>query len=244
MDNHEETASRLFLSVEQSRNVDRFAIETLGMNSLILMENAGRGAAAVIYQHVCSARSKEPHADPQVTLLIGPGNNGGDGWVIARHLEAWGIKTACFLFGSEDRLSPDNQANYQVLSRSGFAATKIHAMPPIIATDLLRHHLTNSSIIVDTLLGTGSSGSPREPMGEAIRLANQTNAFRVAIDLPSGLDADSGIPAEPTFRADCTLTMVTQKIGFKNPLAREYLGEVKSIPIGIPASQLRSLLDL
>lgn len=244
MDNHEETASRLFLSVEQSRNVDRFAIETLGMNSLVLMENAGRGAAAVICQHMCSARSRESHAAPQVTLLIGPGNNGGDGWVIARHLEAWGIKTACFLFGSEERLSPDNQANYQVLSRSGFAATKINSMPPIIATDLLRHHLSNSSIIVDTLLGTGSSGSPREPMAEAIRLSNHTHAFRVAIDVPSGLDANSGIPADPTFRAHCTLTMVTHKIGFKNPVAREYLGEVKSIPIGIPASQLRSLLDL
>jgi NAD(P)H-hydrate epimerase len=180
-------------------------------------------------------------AEPVITLLIGPGNNGGDGWVIARHLEAWGIKTACWLFGTEERLSADNRANYQILQRAGSNITYMDKMPRIIALDLLQRHLHQSYIIVDTLLGTGSTGAPREPMSDAIRLANQADVWRIAIDLPTGLDADTGIATEPTFRAHWTLTMVTQKLGFKNPQAAEFLGEVRVLPIGIPALQLQNL---
>lgn len=243
MDNHEELASHLFLSVEQSRNVDRYAIDHLGMSSLVLMENAGRGAANAIRTFL---RNRNPAVQTNaavVTLLIGSGNNGGDGWVIARHLEAWGFKPYCILFGSEERLSADNRANYSVLRRAGMEVLCLEGLAPKIAGELLANPMRQSSLIIDTLLGTGSTGAPREPLAEAIRMANQAAAWRVAIDLPSGLDADLGTPADPTFRAHLTVTMVTRKLGFKNPQARDYLGAVEVVPIGIPASQLQRLLE-
>ena len=235
-------AAFFFLSVEKSRNVDQYATEKLGIHSLVLMENAGRGAAAAIRDFLFAHPPKSLREEPVITLLIGPGNNGGDGWVIARHLEAWGIKTACYHFGTEERLSADNRANYQIQQRAGSNITYMDKMPRIIAQDLLQRQIGQSYMIVDTLLGTGSTGAPREPMADAIRWANQADLWRVAIDLPTGLNADTGIAAEPTFRAHLTLTMVTQKLGFKNPQASEFLGDVRVLPIGIPASQLQSLL--
>lgn len=244
MDNHEETSSRLYLSAEQSREVDRFAIDQLGISSLVLMENAGRGAADAIGKLLLDPSPFPASGEVCVTLLVGPGNNGGDGWVIARHLEARGVKPYCFLFGTVERLSPDNRTNLEILQRSGLAITHMESIPRILALDLLAKKLQQSRVIVDTLLGTGSKGSPREPMAEAIRLANRMQAWRVAIDLPTGLDTDSGIPNSPTFQAHRTLTMVTRKLGFKNPLASEYLGEVSVLSIGIPAMQLKSLLPI
>jgi NAD(P)H-hydrate epimerase len=243
MDNHEELASHLFLSVEQSRNVDRYAIEHLGMSSLVLMENAGRGAANAIRTFLRNRNPAVQTNAAEVTLLIGSGNNGGDGWVIARHLEAWGFTPRCILFGSEERLSADNRANYSVLRRAGMEVLCLDGLAPKRAGELLANPMRQSSLIIDTLLGTGSTGAPREPMAEAIRMANQAAAWRVAIDLPSGLDADLGTPADPTFRAHLTVTMVTRKLGFKNPQARDYLGAVEVVPIGIPASQLQRLLE-
>jgi NAD(P)H-hydrate epimerase len=254
MDNHEELASHLFLSVEQSRNVDRYAIDHLGMSSLVLMENAGRGAATAIHNFLLNripitqtnpASQTNPVLQPNtvaVTLLIGSGNNGGDGWVIARHLEAWGFKPHCILFGPEERLSADNRANYSVLRRAGTEVLCLDGLSPNRVGKILANQLGQSSLIIDTLLGTGSTGAPREPMAEAIRIANQAHAWRVAIDLPSGLDADLGTPADPTFRAHLTVTMVTRKLGFKNRQAADYLGETEVVPIGIPASQLQRLL--
>jgi NAD(P)H-hydrate epimerase len=239
MPNYEETASRLHLSAQQSRSVDRFAIDQLGLSSLVLMENAGRRGAEVIYDTLMS----RPHAGQQVTILIGPGNNGGDGWVIARHLEAWGVEIHCILVGSPDHLSPDNEANFSVLVRSGLRPLILPRESDPSVLDLCRDKLRSSSLCVDALLGTGSKGTPREPLASIIRLANETNLMRIAIDLPSGLDADSGVAHEPTFRADRTVTMVTRKLGFQNPNARQYLGDVIVIPIGIPASQLRRLVE-
>lgn len=241
MDNHVETASRIYLSAAQSRCVDQFAIETLGMNSLVLMENAGREAAERIKKIMHQLPLDNTAWKYPVTLLIGPGNNGGDGWVIARHLETWGIECATFLLGSIERLSADNRANFNIWLRSGSNYTHIESAATSHSLISLQQQLENCDLIVDALLGTGTSGSPREPMATAIQWANRSMACRVAIDLPTGLDADLGDVQQPTFRAHHTLTMVTKKLGFKNPKAQEYLGEIHVLPIGIPASQLRDL---
>src|SRR5690606_15091175 len=90
------------------------------------------------------------------------------------------------------------------------------------------------ALIVDCLLGTGAVGNPRGLYAEAVRIANALPAKRIAIDLPSGLDADAGLPGKPTFRADLTLTMVAPKIGFAAETAKAVLGEVVVIPIGVP----------
>jgi NAD(P)H-hydrate epimerase len=94
--------------------------------------------------------------------------------------------------------------------------------------------LARAEWIVDALLGTGASGQPRPPMDEAIRAMNASPAKRLGVDLPSGLDCDTGIPAEPTIRANHTCTFVAPKLGFDNPQAATYLGQVHVVDIGVP----------
>jgi NAD(P)H-hydrate epimerase len=88
--------------------------------------------------------------------------------------------------------------------------------------------------IVDALLGTGATGDPKPPYNRIIEAANSVRCRRMAVDIPTGLDCDTGLPGNPTFRADLTCTFVTRKIGFRNPLAQEFLGEVRVISIGVP----------
>ena len=99
--------------------------------------------------------------------------------------------------------------------------------------------LNNPEWIVDALLGTGATGDPRSPISVLIQAANTTRARRLAVDLPSGLDCDTGIPGTPTFRADHTCTFVAPKIGFANPAAKEYLGTVSVHDIGVPRKLLQ-----
>ena len=232
MPNYVKLASEVFLTASQSRELDRVAIEQFGIHSLVLMENAGNNAAQQIASRF--------RAESKVTVLAGSGNNGGDGWVIARHLSALGFETRGILIGQRAKLSPDNLSNILILEKSGFPLITVDAELPISAgaplepSSMAAQWLHDSDIVIDALLGTGSKGAPREPMAQWIEFANSIAATRVAIDLPSGLDADSGVVSEPTFRADLTLTMASQKIGFINRKARPWLGEIIVLPIGLP----------
>jgi len=209
MPNYVKLASEVFLTASQSRELDRVAIEQFGIHSLVLMENAGNNAAQQIASRF--------RAESKVTVLAGSGNNGGDGWVIARHLSALGFETRGILIGQRAKLSPDNLSNILILEKSGFPLITVDAELPISAgaplepSSMAAQWLHDSDIVIDALLGTGSKGAPREPMTQWIEFANSLSATRVAIDLPSGLDADSGVVSEPTFRADLTLTMASQK---------------------------------
>lgn len=232
MPNYVKLASEVFLTASQSRELDRVAIERFGIDSLVLMENAGNNAA----QQIASRFG----AESKVTILAGSGNNGGDGWVIARHLSALGFETRGILIGQRSKLSPDNLSNLLILEKTDFplltleAESSLTAGLPMEPSNMAAEWLSSSDIVIDALLGTGSKGAPREPMSQWIEFANSLSATRVAIDLPSGLDADSGAVSEPTFRADLTLTMASQKIGFINRKARPWLGEIIVLPIGLP----------
>lgn len=212
------------LTRAESRQVDQQAIAQFGMSGLVLMENAGREAARVI-------ADRYPLAD--TCILCGKGNNAGDGYVIARHLQlaqAAAAKGAVRIVSvvDPDELSGDAAVNAQI--------ARLAEIPMAVVTDSqqLSAAIGAPELIVDCLLGTGAQGNPRGLYAEAIRLANALPAKRIAIDLPSGLDADSGIPGEPTFSADLTLTMVAPKIGFAAGTAQAVLGEVVVVPIGVP----------
>lgn len=219
------------LTRSESRQVDQLAIERFGMSGLVLMENAGREAARVIARRV-------PHAD--VCILCGKGNNGGDGYVIARHLQlaqaaaAAGKPTVRIVSVVDPaELAGDAAVNANI--------ARLAEIPLAVVTDpsQLADAIGSPDLIVDCLLGTGAQGNPRGLYAEAIRLANARPARRIAIDLPSGLDADSGGVGAPTFRADLTLTMVAPKIGFAAEAAQAVLGEVIVIPIGVPLQLLK-----
>lgn len=191
------------------------------------MENAGRGAAEIIHRIA-----------PESALLVlcGSGNNGGDGYVIARHLELAGQKVEIISLVDPESLRGDALINAKIASKSG--------LPIHIATteSELRACIGNPDGIVDCLLGTGAKGSLREPYASAVAVANQMESLRIAIDIPTGLDCDTGDASEPTFRADHTITFVAAKVGFEKRNASEYTGVVHEVGIGVPRQLLRDLL--
>lgn len=227
------------LTRAQVRHVDRVAVERYGISGLVLMENAGRSVAEWIARNL-------PPGD--VCILCGKGNNGGDGYVIARHLELEYDRMATVLGDAmpatavrvvsvvdPDRLAGDAATNYRV--------ARLSEIPIRIATETesLRAAIGQPDLIIDCLLGTGASGDPLGGIADAIRLANDAPARRVAIDVPSGLDCDTGVAGEPTFRAEVTLTLVAAKVGFRHAAAAAWLGHVVVLPIGIPLSLLRAV---
>ena len=222
------------LTRDQVRRVDEVAVQEYGMSGLVLMENAGRGCAERISEII---RLHTAGNGVPVTILCGKGNNGGDGYVIARHLELLGHPVSLVALASADELGGDARANAEVAKLAGLA---IASLP---SPDELQTQLFSAGVVVDCMLGTGAQGEPREPYVTAIRLANHAAAVRIAIDLPTGLDCDSGTIAKTTFRADHTLTMVAEKVGFSAGEALSVLGKVTVVPIGIPRKMLAALSE-
>jgi len=214
------------LSRDQARELDRRAVDECGMNSLVLMENAGRGVA----DRLCALG-----VAGQVLVCCGPGNNGGDGFVVARHLDLRGVRVEVLIVADPSKLRGDSLANLQIIQRAGLP---------------IQHCLdgdVNSGVgepdwIVDSLLGTGAQGEPRPMIARAIAAINASRARIMAVDLPSGLDSDSGAPASQTVRADHTCTFVAWKQGFLNPSAGPYLGEVHVADIGAPRKLVEEIL--
>ena len=212
----------LILSRDQVREVDRRAIDVLGMSGLVLMENAGRGCVDVL--GMLGARGP-------ILIACGKGNNGGDGFVIARHLVNAGLPVRIALACSPAELRGDAAANYQALPSSKIEVFSVNDED---FNEQIAAATQEAEWIVDALLGTGSHGSPRPPYDALIRQLNQASARKLAIDIPSGLDCDSGEPAEPTFRADRTCTFVAFKPGLLAESARQFVGIVHVVDIGVP----------
>jgi NAD(P)H-hydrate epimerase len=212
----------LVLTRSQVRDVDQRAASEYGMAGLVLMENAGRGSVDVLMSMGCRG---------PVAIVCGKGNNAGDGLVMARHLDLRGIPVKVLLMVSPGELAGDAAANHAIVRKSGLPIVDFSGGFEAGPFDA---ELAGSEWVVDALLGTGASGPPRPPLDEAIRRINACPARKLAVDLPSGLDCDTGIPAEPTIRADVTCTLVARKVGFDNPAAAPFCGAVHVIDIGVP----------
>lgn len=217
------------LTRAQVRDVDRRAIEDFGMSGLVLMENAGRGCADIL----CQLGVAGP-----VVICAGKGNNGGDGFVIARHLELRGCAVRVLLFARPDELQGEAAANFQILCKSDVPLRVCEHLDE----SQLTAELQGAAWIVDALLGTGSRGAPRPPLSRVLDVLNAHSAQKLAVDVPSGLDCDTGEPARPTFRAAHTCTFVAAKTGFAAEAAREYLGQLHIVDIGIPRKLLAELI--
>lgn len=212
------------LSREQVRAIDRFAAEELGIPILVLMENAGRGCADLLVQAGVAGNGP-------VCICCGRGNNGGDGFVIARHLEVLEIPTEVFLFDDRSAFQGPALANLKVLDKID---VPVHELRLPGDLDQLHKHLARASWIVDALLGSGSQGELRDPYAAAVEVMNAAGAPILAVDMPSGLDCDTGTPGPVCIRAKLTGSFLAVKPGFANPAAAEFLGEVHVLPIGIP----------
>ena len=221
--------SHIALTREQSRQVDRLAMEKYGFSGLVLMENAGRGVVDTL---------EKLGIGGTVLVCCGRGNNGGDGFVIARHLNLRGYETQVLLFCDPGQLTGDAAANYQILTKTD---VPIHACFESHDAANLQDHLSGAGWIVDALLGTGARGEPRPPLDAVIDQFNGSQVPILAVDVPSGLDCDTGEPTGHTIRAAHTCTFVTPKVGFLEPTAKPYLGELHVLSIGTPVKLVNEL---
>ena len=210
------------LSRDEVRGIDARAAEELGLPTLVLMENAGRGAAALLRERAGRGR---------VVIVCGPGNNGGDGGVVARHLDAWEYAVRVVWFARRERLSDDAAVQFQILERSGLdQQTWEGPIDPGRLDELFRE----ADWVVDGLLGTGLTRPVEGPLRTVIEALNRSGKPVLALDLPSGLDADTGRPQGVAVRATATATFVAPKLGFATPGAEAFTGEVHIVEIGVP----------
>jgi hydroxyethylthiazole kinase-like uncharacterized protein yjeF len=214
------------LSRAQMRAFDQHAIEVCGVPSLVLMENAGRGATDVLVGELLEGDA----ADADVVVVCGTGNNGGDGLVVARHLLVRHARAHVFLAGDIAKLSPDARANLEAWRGLGGA---VHEIP---AGDLavLEQALTDADAIVDALFGTGLDRPIEGPLAGVIRAMNAAGPPCLALDLPSGLDADTGAALGVAVDASVTATFGHPKLGLLTPAGAVLAGEVHVVDIGVP----------
>jgi NAD(P)H-hydrate epimerase len=228
------------LTRQQVRELDRRAIQEYGMSGLVLMENAGRNAANVLFRLM----SAEFHPAPKqfqngpVTIVCGKGNNGGDGFVIARHLDLFGLAVRVVLLCSPEELAGDAAANFSIILKAGLPI-EIYSAP--LEATRFDAAITGSAWLVDAILGTGAGGEPRSPYAEAIDRMNASSVPILAVDVPSGLDCDTGAPAQHTIRAAHTCTFVASKPGFSAESAKPYVGRLHVVDIGTPRRLLEEL---
>jgi len=219
----------LALSRDQVRRIDDRAIHEFGISGLVLMENAGRGAAEII------DRLYGPKGSAFITC--GTGNNGGDGFVIARHLHNAGWSVRLMIAGDASKLSADAAANDRIV--------RAMRLERIVAASVESQRNAASSIrtdevVIDALLGTGFRGLVRSPLADLIEALNAAKKRAVvAVDVPSGLDCDTGQPGGVAVRADLTITFAALKRGFLNEPARLYVGRCEVVGIGVPRELIR-----
>ncbi len=195
------------------------------------MENAGRGAADVLCGLMGIDAAAPADARPRTLVCCGKGNNAGDGFVLARHLDLRGCPVRAMVWATPEELRGDAGVNFQILCKAG--------VPLDILRDrhdatLLAERLAWADWIVDALLGTGARGEPRPPLDAVIDQINASAKPTLAIDVPSGLDCDTGEPARHTIRAAQTCTFVAAKQGFSTPAAKQFTGRVRVLDIGAP----------
>jgi len=233
---------------EQARRIDKLAMQDLGIPGVVLMENAGLNALAAIDRFMAE-QGKELR---RAVIFCGGGNNGGDGYVIARHLHNRGTSVQIIAHKPTDQLTGDAAIHATICRNMNLDIQPAPKIPSTLSTpdpnsssisSFLNFQLSSfspaPSIIIDALLGTGFRGQLRPDMLALIQAINATKSKPhapkiVALDLPSGLDCDTGHPAQATIRADLTVTFVAAKQGFTNPAAQPYLGQVVVADIGTP----------
>lgn len=212
---------------DEVRAVDAWAINEIGVPGLVLMENAGRCCAELITEKLASADQ------PAVCVFCGTGNNGGDGYVIARHLLNAGFKVHVVLCGRHEKVAGDARVNLDVLEQLGHAVDLLD--PASDDTEAqVRKLAGRADMIVDALFGTGLQGPLRGDYQVLVDAINALERPILAVDIPSGLDCDTGQPLGTAIRATYTVTFVAVKRGFVAAAqASDYTGEVYIASIGV-----------
>ncbi|MCI8341690.1 MAG: NAD(P)H-hydrate dehydratase [Firmicutes bacterium] len=204
------------------REIDRFAIEKLGIAGIVLMENA----SLAVCEKCIEVLGRVGGA--KAAIFCGSGNNGGDGFAVARLLHCRGFDVTVLFLGSESKLKNDAKANYEAAKNIGIEMIDDFSQCKKIAE--------NSDIIVDAMFGTGFKGSPKPPFDKVISIVNSSGKKVVSVDIPSGVNADNGHVETMAVRADETVTFVNHKCGTVLYPGAEYCGNVTVANISIPES--------
>jgi len=222
-------ATQWVFSRAQVREVDRRAIEAYGLPGVVLMENAARGLA----DHVAALAAGRAG---RIVIICGGGNNGGDGFAAARHLHNRGLDVAVVVTRPRERYDGDAATNLRIAERMNLDLIDAGDSP----TGALES-VGPISVIVDALLGTGLDSAVRAPLSEVIAWINRRDEPVIAVDIPSGLDCDTGEPLGDAVRAELTVTFVGVKAGFTQPGAAVYTGRIAVVDIGVPRQLVESL---
>jgi hydroxyethylthiazole kinase-like uncharacterized protein yjeF len=212
------------VSTVEMRRLDRRAIERFGIPVLLLMDNAGRCVAEAARQRIRRSRNRK------IVVLCGGGNNGGDGVAAARYLRGWGYSTNVLWLKNPMEWKGDLALHYDMAKRAGVRFESFMKMKHAASQRLLGE----AAVLIDALLGTGTKGDIRETTRAAIAAINAAHRPVVAVDIPSGLDADSGDALGTAVRASVTVTMAAPKTGLLRRHARQFVGKLVVADIGIP----------
>lgn len=209
------------LNANEMAQIDRFTIEEIKIPGVVLMENAGRGVVEEIEIFLGDV------VDKHILIFCGKGNNGGDGYVIARHLNNRGAKVDIFLASKKEAIKGDALINLKILENMGLDIREISSVDQI-------PDFNRIDLIVDALLGTGVTGAVTGFFAELIDYMNALPAPIVSVDLPSGMEADTGVVYGSCIKADITITLANLKTGLLFSPARDQAGEIVVVDISVP----------
>lgn len=212
-----------FCTAAEMRRLDEKTIFECGLPGVVLMENAGRGAAVLTREHFGDLAGRN------VAIVCGRGNNGGDGYVMARIFHGWGAFVRIFLLSDPERVGGDARINLDVVLKMGLEIIEIRE-----ESHLDRFDLTGVELAVDAILGTGLNSEVRGLYRGVIERLNQAGMPIVAVDVPSGLDSDTGRILGVAVRADLTVTFGLPKAGLLLPPGENQAGRLEVVDIGIP----------
>jgi NAD(P)H-hydrate epimerase len=218
---------------QQMRDYDAWAIDTMKIPGTTLMENAGRSAAVVAMVMMSG------QASPFVSVFCGSGNNGGDGFVIARHLVSYGLDVQIILCAEREKIKGDARINFLTCEKMGIKIIDLD-----MAEDQIHKQVcdlcSNTTLIVDAIFGTGFKGELSSSFAALITCINSLNITILAVDIPSGLDCDTGQPLPVCIEATATVSFVAAKKGFfKDDKPLDVLGQLYIANIGITPDRNR-----
>ena len=216
-------------SKEQIYEADQQTLKNQGISSTELMDRAGSQIFNWIHLRMQGAQVP-------IHVFCGIGNNGGDGYVIARRLELFGMRPNILLIGRQADVTGDARINLDVLQASGLCVHETEEPGDV------EDALADSDWVIDCLLGTGARGTLRAPFHAVIDAVNRAAARTIAIDLPSGLDCDTGESLGACVQASDTITFVAPKLGFRGGTASSCAGRVHVVDIGVPRAVLKPWL--
>ena len=217
----------IVMTRDEVRAFDKWAINTLGIAGVVLMENAGRSCAEMIKEKLAGIKN------PKVCIFCGTGNNGGDGYVVARNLLNSGFRVAVTICGEKSKIKGDAKANLDILEKLGQPIEQINLKNDNIPNKV-KAFTASTDMLVDALLGTGLEGKLKGEYLELVESINERNLPVLAVDIPSGLDCDIGKPLGTAIKATYTVTFVAVKKGFTlSRDAAEYTGEIFVASIGV-----------